>query len=540
MPEQRWETAVECSRALREALIGVLANPSAPLLKALAASCLVRDPELPEQRNGKGRIEWDPALRDTENVPLMEDVDEYFAREVLPHVPDADSADLEGKIGYQIPFTRFFYRYTPPRPSHEIKAELREREARIQHLARVPIVAGLNVAAQEGEPGWPRFIRTTDVVAPRALGPQVVRVPPSDVGGCEVLRRDLLFCRTGSPGTVYFHESGETAAFAGYLVRVRPDPTKVVPEFLAYWAESSPCRRQIMQGTIRSTVDNFNATKVANLVSPEMSALNQRKTVAFLDRECARLENLQIECARFESEAFAPALARFADLTKPWPRGRIGYRYSVQLGKMLDEKRIEADDVHPYLRNSNVQWDSLVLDDLKQMSFSPAERRKYELRPGDLLVCEGGQPGRSAIWDGSVPDCYFQKALMRVRPRAAESTRFLMWCLRLAHGCGDFAAEGTGSTILHLPAERLIATRISLPHADEQRAITREVDNLAARVSGVARETAHVRALLVEYRGALITEAVMGNLDVTSLSESQLGESAEAAMEGERPAVLSA
>ncbi len=411
---------------------------------------------------------------------------------------------------------------------------------RLKHLARVPIVAGLNVAAQEGEPGWPRFIRTTDVVAPRALGPQVVRVPPSDVGGCEVLRRDLLFCRTGSPGTVYFHESGETAAFAGYLVRVRPDPTKVVPEFLAYWAESSPCRRQIMQGTIRSTVDNFNATKVANLVSPEMSALNQRKTVAFLDRECARLENLQIECARFESEAFAPALARFADLTKPWPRGRIGYRYSVQLGKMLDEKRIEADDVHPYLRNSNVQWDSLVLDDLKQMSFSPAERRKYELRPGDLLVCEGGQPGRSAIWDGSVPDCYFQKALMRVRPRAAESTRFLMWCLRLAHGCGDFAAEGTGSTILHLPAERLIATRISLPHADEQRAITREVDNLAARVSGVARETAHVRALLVEYRGALITEAVMGNLDVTSLSESQLGESAEAAMEGERPAVLSA
>jgi len=131
---------VECSRALREALIGVLANPSAPLLKALAASCLVRDPELPEQRNGKGRIEWDPALRDTENVPLMEDVDEYFAREVLPHVPDADSADLEGKIGYQIPFTRFFYRYTPPRPSHEIKAELREREARIRQLLEEVLV----------------------------------------------------------------------------------------------------------------------------------------------------------------------------------------------------------------------------------------------------------------------------------------------------------------------------------------------------------------------------------------------------------------
>lgn len=411
---------------------------------------------------------------------------------------------------------------------------------RLKHLARVPIVAGLNIVAQEGEPGWPRFIRTTDVLAPRALGPQVVRVPPSDVGGCEVLRRDLLFCRTGSPGTVYFHESGERAAFAGYLVRVRPDPNKVVPEFLAYWAESSPCRRQIMQGTIRSTVDNFNATKVANLVTPEMSALNQRKTVAFLDRECARLQNLQIECARFESEAFAPALARFADLTKRWPRGRIGYRYSVQLGKMLDQKRIGTGQAHPYLRNSNVQWDRLVLDDLKQMTFSSAERCKYELRAGDLLVCEGGQPGRSAIWDGSVPGCYFQKALMRVRPRAGDSTRFLMWCLRLAAARGDFAADGTGSTILHLPAERLVATRIPLPPVDAQRAIQREVDDLAARVSGIAREAASVRALLVEYRDAVITEAVTGKLDVPKLSEQQLDESAHAAMEGERPEVLSA
>ena len=82
----------------------------------------------------------DPELRDTENVPLSEDVDEYLAREVLPHVPDAWVADPDGKVGYEIPFTRLFYKYTPPRPSEEIKAELREREARIRQLLEEVLV----------------------------------------------------------------------------------------------------------------------------------------------------------------------------------------------------------------------------------------------------------------------------------------------------------------------------------------------------------------------------------------------------------------
>ncbi len=130
LPEERWSTAAECSLALRNAL----PTPPAPLLKALTARCLVRDPGLPEQRDGKGRIEWDPTLRDTENVPLTEDVSDYLAREVLPHVPDAVVPDPEGRIGYEIPFTRLFYKYIAPRPSEEIKAELREREARIRQL----------------------------------------------------------------------------------------------------------------------------------------------------------------------------------------------------------------------------------------------------------------------------------------------------------------------------------------------------------------------------------------------------------------------
>ncbi|MDY5990730.1 MAG: class I SAM-dependent DNA methyltransferase [Oscillospiraceae bacterium] len=76
----------------------------------------------------KGKKQPDTALRDTENVPLKEDIDEYFRREVLPFAPDAWIDDKKSKVGYEIPFTRFFYRYEPPKPSHEIMAEILEIE----------------------------------------------------------------------------------------------------------------------------------------------------------------------------------------------------------------------------------------------------------------------------------------------------------------------------------------------------------------------------------------------------------------------------
>lgn len=135
VPQRSFVDENDCREALREAVAPANGSkPAAPLLKALTARCLVRDPDCEPTRDGKGRLVADPELRDNENVLLVEEVDEYLAREVLPHVPDAWVPDPDGKVGYEIPFTRLFYRYTPPRPSEDIKAELREREARIRQL----------------------------------------------------------------------------------------------------------------------------------------------------------------------------------------------------------------------------------------------------------------------------------------------------------------------------------------------------------------------------------------------------------------------
>ncbi|MEU7566749.1 class I SAM-dependent DNA methyltransferase [Streptomyces fradiae] len=130
-----WAAKSDAWIDLKDAVVaaGLLWPTGAPFGKALREAVGVRDPK-GEVQLVKGQTEPDPELRDYENVPLDEDVEEYLRREVLPHVPDAWIDHSKTKIGYEIPFTRHFYLYKPPRPLAEIDAELKELEGEIQAL----------------------------------------------------------------------------------------------------------------------------------------------------------------------------------------------------------------------------------------------------------------------------------------------------------------------------------------------------------------------------------------------------------------------
>ncbi|MGW4632720.1 type I restriction-modification system subunit M [Nocardia sp. NPDC004415] len=131
-----WWTKHEAADAMKAAIKAADATwPStAALQKGLWAAVSISDPDGEVQKAKDGSILPDPDLRDYENIPLDEDINEYFAREVTPHVPDAWIDYDKTKVGYEIPFTRHFYAYTPPRPLAEIDAELQELEEQIQKL----------------------------------------------------------------------------------------------------------------------------------------------------------------------------------------------------------------------------------------------------------------------------------------------------------------------------------------------------------------------------------------------------------------------
>jgi type I restriction enzyme M protein len=115
-----------------------------PVRTAILSALSEKDEEAEIVRDTKGRIEPDSDLRDYESVPLTEDVEAYFEREVKPHVPDAyidedytDDQDGEvGRVGYEINFNRYFYTYEPPRPLHEIESDIREVEQEIVRMIR--------------------------------------------------------------------------------------------------------------------------------------------------------------------------------------------------------------------------------------------------------------------------------------------------------------------------------------------------------------------------------------------------------------------
>ena len=106
----------------------------APLFKAILMALSERDETADICTNAKGNPEPDPELRDYENVPLKEDIEQYMAREVLPHVPDAWVDESKTKVGYEINFNRYFYKYTPPRPLDEIESDLKQIEKEIADM----------------------------------------------------------------------------------------------------------------------------------------------------------------------------------------------------------------------------------------------------------------------------------------------------------------------------------------------------------------------------------------------------------------------
>lgn len=281
-----------------------------------------------------------------------------------------------------------------------------------------------------------------------------------------------------------------------------------------------------------ATFPELSAERLGNVRFPMSPASRQRTIVDFLDQECARIAGLEGSLSALLLALAKPALARFSSLTAvQTTTTQVGHQYEVQLGKMLDEGKISEGGLVPYLRNSNVGWDRFDLSDIKEMPLTPSDRRRYAVRPGDLLACEGRHVGKSAIWDGAISPIYYQKALHRIRPHDTGSNRFLMWCLWLGSTRGDYYADASGSTIPHLPAEKLRRVRIPAVDRDTQDRIVRETDAVYLAARRAADATSRLRTTLAEYRDALITEAVAGQLDVIALSDAQMDERLHEAVE---------
>ena len=160
-----------------------------------------------------------------------------------------------------------------------------------------------------------------------------------------------------------------------------------------------------------------------------------------------------------------------------WEVVSMGEVYEVQLGKMLSPKAKQGANPKPYLTNRNVRWGGFDLADLPTMDFDEREIKKFQLRQGDLMVCEGGDTGRAAVWEEPIVDCYYQKALHRLRPKGnTEIPKFMLAVLMFYGNNGILLEYSEQTSISHLTRERLLRMPVPNPPRTEQQGIADTLD----------------------------------------------------------------
>lgn len=207
-----------------------------------------------------------------------------------------------------------------------------------------------------------------------------------------------------------------------------------------------------------------------------------------------------------------------------WEVTKLGHRYEVSLGKMLDGRRNVGGTRFPYLRNQDVQWHRINTEGVPNIRLEAGEVRRYTIRDGDILVCEGGDVGRAAIWEGSSGEFAYQKALHRLRPlrRQHDEPHFMLYLLRAAKERGVYARDDRKATISHLTADNFRQYRFPFPPIDEQRRIAAYLDRETSQIDEIVALAAKSRETLLERRAALTHYAVDGSLSLTAREETRV------------------
>lgn len=245
----------------------------------------------------------------------------------------------------------------------------------------------------------------------------------------------------------------------------------VLPDYFYYLFSAKDWTKGTNRAVMGTTLNKATLSAVSITVPP---IDEQRKIAAILDKVSDLIAKRRQQLDKLDEMVKARFVEMFGDViqnTKLWPQYIFSDITTSRLGKMLDAKQQTGMCQYPYLANFNVQWFRFELDNLNEMDFNEADRIEFELRDGDLLVCEGGEIGRCAVWHNEIQPCYFQKALHRVRcKKEIVLPDYLAWWFKYNCDNKGFAAiEGAKATISHLPGAKLKALLVSVPPIEQQK-----------------------------------------------------------------------
>ncbi|MFE9797414.1 restriction endonuclease subunit S [Streptomyces goshikiensis] len=332
---------------------------------------------------------------------------------------------------------------------------------------------------------------------------------------------DLLFTRyngnvklVGACARVPDH--APVVAYPDKLIRVALPP-EVDSRFLCYawaWAETQSQLRQHVKTTAGQAGISGSSLKTIRL--PLAPLAEQHRIVEALEDHLSRLDaaTRSLNRARaWSSPLRRSMLARLRDraLASGAHLAPLEDVAQTSLGKMLDSKKNEGIET-PYLRNINVRWGEFDLASISTVPMPAEQTQKFALAAGDLLVCEGGEPGRCAIWAGSEGVMAYQKALHRVRPTGEATSIWLALMIEESVRNGRTRHMLTGTTIKHLPQEKLRQLQIPVPSTAVQWQLVEEFTALETRTTRLHNATRMSEVRADHLRAALLSRAFTGRL----------------------------
>lgn len=209
-------------------------------------------------------------------------------------------------------------------------------------------------------------------------------------------------------------------------------------------------------------------------------------------------------------EPSPPDTSDLPELPDGWCWVRISQIADHRLGKMLDKEKNEGKFM-PYLRNANVQWFNFDLSDLKSIKVESEELDNISIKKGDLVICEGGEPGRSAVWRNDY-SIVIQKALHRVRFQKGIKPEYVNYYLAFDADTGKLERYFIGSTIKHFTGESLSKYILALPSYNEQLEILELVDNYFSKVKLLHHLCNNTLIKIQNTRKSILRNAFLGSL----------------------------
>jgi type I restriction enzyme S subunit len=308
------------------------------------------------------------------------------------------------------------------------------------------------------------------------------------------------------------------STFGAFCTTVRAK--SIAPAYLAHYLQDPTLRQKWSNLAGGSNINNLKTTDIAATQIPVPPIEEQKRIVEILDNHLSRLDKASEDldsaskrCRTFRSsilnELLNPVGENGEGLPALWEVKPLGEVADTQLGKMLNRSNQIGDSTIPYLRNVNVQWGRIDLTDLKEMDIYPEELSKFTASPGDLLVCEGGESGRAAIWDGNT-SIGIQNALHRIRPSSVLLTRYLFHYFEWQVKSRLLDHLLSGVTITHFTQEKLRKMLIQYPPIDEQKRIVEGLESSLGFLARTQKGIGEQQTRLIALRRSLLNQAFTG------------------------------